>query len=164
MQRYAPGILAIIRRYIYDIDGYDEQDIVQEIWMAAHKILSKFRGDDAAFQCWLRRSTKGLCLNILAKQHKHETIPLDALCVESLQRELPNSIADPATALRNKERETTVEQAIQALPEQFRKVVVLNIEGNSYDAIAAILGIEVGTVKSRLNRARGILKEKLRDV
>ena len=163
LKKYTKMILIIIRSYIRNIVGYEEEDIQQEISMSAYRVLPKFRGDEVAFQCWLRRSTKGLCLNILEKQRKHETIDMNSLCEKTLEESLPSRFASPDAEFELKEKRTAVQQAIDELDEKYRKALVLkDIEGLKYDAIAKVLDIEIGTVKSRIGRARGMLRETLK--
>ena len=163
LKKYTKIILIIIRSYIRNIVGYEEEDIQQEISMSAYRVLPKFRGDEVAFQCWLRHSTKGLCLNILEKQQKHETIDMDSLCEKALDESLPNRFIPPDAELELKEARTAVQQAIEELDEKYRKALVLkDIEGLKYEEIAQVLDIEIGTVKSRIGRARGMLRETLK--
>jgi len=165
LKRYADIILSIIRRYVRNIVGYDEDDIVQEIHINAYKILPNFRGDDISFQVWLRRSTNGICLNLLEKQRRQETVSLETLCLEMLEHSLPNHFPDPDTALHHKEIRHTVQAAIARLPEKLGKVVSLkDLQGLGYEEIAVILGIGVGTVKSRLHRGRTLLRKELQAV
>lgn len=163
MQRYLHIVIAIIRQYIRNIVGYEEQDVIQEITLAAYEIMPHFRGNELSFQCWLRRSTKGLCLNMLEKQRKQEMVELDALCRESYQQALPNLFPTPDTAMTHKEMAASVQQAMAELPEHYRKIITLkDIDGLRYHEIAKILGLEEGTVKSQISRARALLRDKLR--
>lgn len=165
LKRYAYIVLSMIRRYIHRILGYEEEDIMQEIHAKAYEILPRFRGDEVSFQVWLRRSTQGICLNLLEKQRRQETVSLDALCTETLEQSLPTSFSAPDIELRHKEIRDTVHEALEKLPETLRRVVILkDLEGIGYEEIARILGIEVGTVKSRLHRGRTFLRHELQAV
>ncbi len=165
LTRYASIILSIIRRYVHKIIGHDEDDLMQEIHVNAYKILPNFRGDEISFQVWLRRSTKGICLNLLEKQRRQETISLEAVCVETLERSVPNLFPDPDTELRHKEIRHTVQEAIATLPEKLKRVVLLkDIDGLGYEEIATMAGIEIGTVKSRLHRGRTLLRKELQAI
>lgn len=163
--RYIAMLLGIIRRYIHRMIGYEEQDILQEIQLRAYVILPEFRGDEAAFECWLRSSTEGVCLNILKKQRPH--IPIDDLS-EIVQMALVDGMADlsqedPLSRLIKKEEFAQIKKALPAIPEQYRKVIILRYWNKlTYNEIADILGIPIGTVKSGLNKGINALKDQLR--
>ena len=82
-----------------------------------------------------------------------------------IEVEFPDQrLVHPDQTLIEDERRKAVERAIASLPDKYRAAVVLrDIEGKSYEEISAVLGLSDGTVKSRINRARNLLKEKLRD-
>ena len=163
--RYAYLILSVIRQYIRKIVGYEEEDLKQDILLKAFETLPKFRGDEVAFQCWLRRSTRGICLNLINKQREQQTIDIDAICQDEFAQALPDRAANPDEELRLKELRNALHRAIAELQEPYRRVVVLrDIEGLTYQEIAAVLKIEDGTVKSRLGRARAMLRDKLQGV
>lgn len=163
--RYAYIIFSVIRQYIRKIVGYEEEDLKQDILLKAFETLPKFRGDEVAFQCWLRRSTRGICLNLINKQREQQTIDIDAICQDEFAQALPDRAANPDEELRLKELRNALHRAIAELQEPYRRVVVLrDIEGLTYQEIAAVLKIEDGTVKSRLGRARAMLRDKLQGV
>lgn len=163
--RYAYLILSVIRQYIRKIVGYEEEDLKQDILLKAFETLPKFRGDEVAFQCWLRRSTRGICLNLINKQREQQTIDIDAICQDEFAQALPDRAANPDEELRLKELRNALHHALAELQEPYRRVVVLrDIEGLTYQEIAAVLKIEDGTVKSRLGRARAMLRDKLQGV
>ena len=163
--RYTYIIFSVIRQYIRKIVGYEEEDLKQDILLKAFETLPKFRGDEVAFQCWLRRSTRGICLNLINKQREQQTIDIDAICQDEFAQALPDRAANPDEELRLKELRNALHRAIAELQEPYRRVVVLrDIEGLTYQEIAAVLKIEDGTVKSRLGRARAMLRDKLQGV
>ena len=163
--RYTYIIFSVIRQYIRKIVGYEEEDLKQDILLKAFETLPKFRGDEVAFQCWLRRSTRGICLNLINKQREQQTIDIDAICQDEFAQALPDRAANPDEELRLKELRNALHHALAELPESYRRVVALrDIEGLTYQDIAAVLKIEEGTVKSRLGRARAMLRDKLQGV
>ena len=163
--RYAYIIFSVIRQYIRKIVGYEEEDLKQDILLKAFETLPKFRGDEVAFRCWLRRSTKGVCLNLIEEQSRRKAVDFDAICQESLEQALPNRVVGPDEELRLKELRNALHHALAELPDTYRRVVALrDIEGLTYQDIAAVLKIEEGTVKSRLGRARAMLRDKLQGV
>ena len=134
----------------------EAEEIAQETFLRAHRALGEFRGE-ARLGTWLYAIASRLCLNRLASgDRRHPRADDDAL------DRVPTSVADAATTLERSELEAALHQAIAALPEDRRIVVVLrDLEGLTYEEIAEVLGLELGTVRSRLHRARLELKAKL---
>ena len=139
----------------------DAHDIVQEALVQAYLKLETFRCESAFFT-WLYR----IAFNA-AMGHQRRRRP--AVSVEHLRQssrlDPPDTDDNPAESLERKERCDQVRQAIARLTEEHRAVVVLReIDGCCYETIAEILSVPVGTVRSRLHRARRLLKEKLADL
>jgi len=132
----------------------EAEEIAQEVFLRVHRSVGEFRGE-AKLSTWLYAITSRLCLNRLASaERRHRRAGAEALA------DVPAS--DTGGGLEHDEVETALRQAIAALPEERRIVVVLrDVEGLSYDEIATALNLEPGTVRSRLHRARLDLKAKL---
>ena len=134
----------------------EAQDAAQEAFLRAHRGLAGFRGD-AKLSTWLYAITSRLCLNRLASGERR----LVRHGEETLLR-LADEGRQPDAALERSELEAALHRAIAELPEERRIVVVLrDLEGLSYEEIAKVLDLELGTVRSRLHRARADLKDKL---
>jgi len=134
----------------------EAQDVAQEAFLRAHRGLAAFRGD-ARLSTWLYAIVSRLCLNRLAGSERR----LARHGEETLAR-LADAGPGPDQALERGELEEALHRAIGELPEERRIVVVLrDVEGLAYEEIAEILELPVGTVRSRLHRARLDLKEKL---
>ena len=134
----------------------EAQDAAQEAFLRAHRGLAGFRGD-AKLSTWLYAITSRLCLNRLASGERR----LVRRGEETLLR-LADEGRQPDAALERSELEAALHRAIAELPEERRIVVVLrDLEGLSYEEIAKVLDLELGTVRSRLHRARADLKDKL---
>ncbi|OGL20174.1 MAG: hypothetical protein A3F92_08025 [Candidatus Rokubacteria bacterium RIFCSPLOWO2_12_FULL_71_22] len=134
----------------------EAEEVAQETFLRAHRALGGFRGE-AKLSTWLYGIASRLCLNRLASGERR----LAREDPETLER-LPGAGADPAGELERSEREAALHRAIAELAEERRIVVLLrDVEGLSYEEIAGALGLELGTVRSRLHRARMDLKEKL---
>jgi RNA polymerase sigma-70 factor (ECF subfamily) len=134
----------------------EAEEIAQETFLRAHRALAEFRGE-ARLGTWLYGIASRLCLNRLASSERRHPRADD----DSLDR-VPANVADAATALERTELEAALHQAIAELPDERRIVVVLrDVEGLAYAEIAEALGLELGTVRSRLHRARMELKAKL---
>jgi len=144
----------------------DALDISQEAFVKAYKQLRNFRGD-SRFSVWMYRLTYNLCIDFLRKKPKADVISLDYEneSGEVTPLEIPDLRNLPEdSAVRNEMRENIAE-SIKELPLKHREMIVMReITGMSYEEIATTLGMNVGTVKSRLARARlkliEILKEK----
>jgi RNA polymerase sigma-70 factor (ECF subfamily) len=134
----------------------EAEEIAQETFLRAHRALPEFRGE-ARLGTWLYAIASRLCLNRLAAPERR----LARGDVEALSA-APSHEPDAAAALERSERDAALREAIAALPEERRIVVILrDLEGLSYDEIAEVLALEPGTVRSRLHRARMDLKAKL---
>jgi RNA polymerase sigma-70 factor (ECF subfamily) len=133
----------------------EAEEIAQETFLRVHRSIAEFRGE-ARLSTWLYAIASRLCLNRLASSERR----LRRDDADALER-IPGG-TDAAARLESREVEAALEDAIAALPDDRRIVVVLrDLEGLSYEAIAEVLGLELGTVRSRLHRARMDLKAKL---
>ena len=134
----------------------EAEEVAQEAFLRAHRAIASFRGE-AKLSTWLYGITSRLCLNRLASGERR----MRRYGEETLER-MAGLTPDPAAEVERSEVEQALHRAIAELPEDRRIVVVLrDIEGLSYEEIAAALDLELGTVRSRLSRARTDLKEKL---
>ncbi|HUP38114.1 MAG TPA: sigma-70 family RNA polymerase sigma factor [Candidatus Limnocylindria bacterium] len=134
----------------------EAEEVAQEAFVRAHRALGEFRGD-AKLSTWLYAITSRLCLNRLASGERRM-----ARQGEDALLRLSDAGPRPDAALERRELEAALGRAIADLPEDRRIVVVLrDLEGLSYEEIAQVLELELGTVRSRLHRARAELKEKL---
>ncbi len=160
--RYEHRIFNLAYRMMGDPE--DGADMAQEAFLRAFKALRGFRGD-ASFSTWLYRVASNVCLDELRRRGRRGEVSLDApLTTEQgqLRREVPDTAAGPAEVVERREAEALVHRALGLLPDDHRLVVLLrDIEGLSYGELAEALGCPVGTVKSRLNRARAKLRELL---
>lgn len=142
----------------------DAQDLTQEAFIRVYHALPRFKGE-AAFSTWLYRIVVNVCQDELKRRHRR---PLNLSDLEGEDDNGP-SFAETATtgetaedAVLQQERRRAIHRAIGLVPEQFRMVLILyDLQGFSYQEIADILSMNVGTVKSRLNRARNLLREQL---
>ena len=150
---YEHMIRCVVRRFLRNIHAYEEDDLVNEIILRVYKKIAEFRGNDMAFQYFLRRTARGLCLTIIRKQGKHRQK------MEELQTHTQTGSGRPDETYLSAKIQECVQQAIGLLPERFREVVILkDIDGLKYEEIAENLSIPTGTVQSRLGRAREKLK------
>jgi RNA polymerase sigma-70 factor, ECF subfamily len=134
----------------------EAEEVAQEAFLCAHRALAGFRGE-AKLSTWLYAIASRLCLNRLASGERRVASHGDEALTRLASREV-----SPAEEAERSELETALHRAIAELGEERRIVVVLrDLEGLSYEEIAAALELELGTVRSRLHRARMDLREKL---
>jgi RNA polymerase sigma-70 factor (ECF subfamily) len=143
----------------YHISGnyHDASDITQEAFIRVYNSIQTFRGD-ANFLTWIYRIVTNVYLDERKKSKAHRQTSLDEyieLDENAVTRQIEDDSPLPAEIVERKERAEVVRAAINSLPEYQRIIVTLyHVEDLSYDEIADILQLPIGTVKSRLNRAR----------
>jgi RNA polymerase sigma-70 factor (ECF subfamily) len=142
----------------------DAQDLAQEVFVRAYTGLTRFR-NEADPGTWLHRITVNLYLNLRRKITRHPVLSLDAP-LDTGEGEVTREVAagggDPQDVVATLELQQNVRQALRQLPADYQAVLILReMQGYSYDEIAAMLGCSLGTVKSRLNRARQAMREKV---
>ncbi len=144
----------------------DAKDAAQEALIKVFKNISKFKAE-AQFSTWLYRIVVNTCNDYLRKERSRQHFSLDQEMETSdgtLKREVADDRMAPEKVYEANSLREKVHLAIQRLPEQQRTVVILrDIEGMSYEVIASMLDLPVGTVKSRINRGRDALKQLLID-
>ena len=136
-------------------------DATQEVFIRVFRSLKNFRGD-CAFSTWLHRIAVNIALD-QANWRQRTPVPISTLERSETSFPEPADTGDhPGEALTRRERRLAVREAMAALPEHHRLVLVLfDIQGYAYGEISEILKVPIGTVRSRLNRARAALREKL---
>ena len=134
----------------------DAADMTQEAFIKAYNSLSGFRGD-SKFSVWLTRIVSNLCLDFMRSRNRRPTVSLSMEDEdgEDVQLDIADSSQSPEELLERSLTRESVRRGLQSLPEDYREILLLReIQGLSYDEIAAALDIEVGTVKSRIFRGR----------
>lgn len=150
----------------YRLSGnYDDaNDVAQEAFIRVFNSIGTFRGD-ANFTTWLYRIVTNVYLDERKKAKSHMQTSIDdyiELEENSVSRQIVDDGPTPEQSVQKMERDQILQQAIMSLPEYQRVMIVLyHTQGKSYEEIAEIMNLAIGTVKSRLNRARLALKEKL---
>jgi len=159
--KYQHKIVNLIMRYVRDPDL--ALDIAQEAFIKAYRALPRFRGD-SAFYTWMYRIAVNTAKNYLAAQRRRPAdVELDLQDPEQydLHAKLRETDTPEGITLSNELRET-VERAIAALPEDLRTAIILReLEGMSYEEIAQTMECPVGTVRSRIFRARDAIGKKV---
>ena len=145
----------------------DAADVTQDVFVRAWRALPKLRAD-AAIWSWLRRITANVCLDYIRR--KRNTPPAQSLNQPSAASdddsadglEIADAAADPAHVLAEEERRRMLEDAIHALAAPYRDAVLLHhVADLPVEEIASVVGVPAGTVKSRLCRARRMLRRRL---
>jgi RNA polymerase sigma-70 factor (ECF subfamily) len=153
-------LLAMLRSH------HAAEDLTQDIFVKLHAQIGSYRFQ-SPFHHWLFRLARNQAIDHLRREKVRTTTSLDAEPVEgtALRERVPSKGEDAAEILVGSERAAQVRAAVENLPEGFREVVVLREwEDLSYEDIAERLGLSVGTVKSRLFRARGQLEKSLKNI
>lgn len=142
----------------------DAEDVAQEAFVRVFNSIATFRGE-ANFSTWLFKIVTNVYLDERKRARSHQTLPLDEyieLEEDSVARQIEDPGPTPEGLAQLHERNKLLQEAIQSLPEYQRAMVVLyHSHGKSYEEIADIMNLPIGTVKSRLNRARLALKDRL---
>jgi RNA polymerase sigma-70 factor, ECF subfamily len=137
-------------------------DAAQEAFISAFKSISSFRG--GSFKAWLMRTVTNACYDELRRQKRRPTTPLEPDTDDGEEMDSPRWLADPSMTPAQKSEADELEHAIQHclnnLPLEFKTVVVMaDIQGMDYIEVAASVHVPLGTIKSRLARARLRLRE-----
>jgi RNA polymerase sigma-70 factor (ECF subfamily) len=153
----------------YRLSGhYDEaNDISVDAFLRVFQAIRLFRGD-ANFSTWLFRIVTNVYLDRRKRTKNKQHLSLEEyieLEENTVSRQVEDSAPTPAEVAEGSERWEKIQEAINALPDYQRAMIVLyHTEGLSYEEIAQVMSLNIGTVKSRLNRARLVLREKLEPI
>ena len=161
IERYQKTAYNVALRMMHNEE--DAKDATQDALIKAYKSIKTFRGE-SGFSTWLYRIVVNTCKDELRKRRGN------VISLEQGRRtdtgyeaiELADETFAPEVVLENRSMRQTINEAIRSLPEQNRMAIVLrDVQGYSYEDIGTLLGCPAGTVKSRINRGRQLLKENL---
>ncbi len=163
----------LVRRYEQKVYQYayrltlnpdDAADVAAETFLRMYNSLKRFRGE-AQLSTWLYRVVSNVFYDFRKREQRHQHLTLDIESEEdeeAMERPIPDERIDLEAHVLEQERQRVLREAIEKLPDYQRMVVVLfHIEERPYEEIAQMTGLPLGTVKSRLNRARNALRELL---
>ena len=163
VMKYQRRLARLLSRMVRD--AAEVEDITQESFIKAYRALPQFRGD-SAFYTWLYRIAVNTAKNYLVAKGRRAptTTEFDSEEAEGFEDgELLRDIATPDAELHTKQVARAVNEAVDTLPEELRTAITLReIEGLSYEEIAQMMNCPIGTVRSRIFRAREAIAEKIR--
>ena len=161
--KYHRRLGRLLSRFIKD--EHEVNDVVQESFIKAYRALPNFRGD-SAFYTWLYRISINTAKNFLANNNKRPIMSSDIANSDGEVLDVVEQVADnltPEAELMNKQILQTVESAVAKLPEDLRRAITLReMDGLSYEEIAEVMQCPIGTVRSRIFRAREVIAADLR--
>jgi len=162
VRKYQHRVLKLVSRFVSD--AAEAEDVAQEAFLKAYRALASFRGD-SAFYTWLYRIAINTAKNALVSNRRRPVdFDLDLQDPDQYDRHARLKEGDtPEGVLLTEEIRTVVERAMEQLPEDLRTAIVLReLEGLSYEEIAEAMDCPVGTVRSRIFRAREAIDRKLK--
>jgi RNA polymerase sigma-70 factor (ECF subfamily) len=163
VDRYRNSITNYLYRFLND---YEEAvDLAQETFVRVYFAIDRYH-TQFAFSTYIYRIATNLAISEIRRRKRRRLLSLTGLfqseADEAVEFQPPDQKPLADTVLVDEERDRTIARAIAALPEKYRVPILLrDIEGLSYDEVADIMGLGLGTTKSRISRARALLKEKL---
>ena len=162
VRKYQHRIAALISRYVHDWS--EVQDVAQDTFIRAYRAIGNFRGD-AQFYTWLHRIAVNTAKNHLVSHNRRP--PTDDIEVETAEQFESGlrlrETATPERELMRQQLEQTVMRAVERLPEELREAISMReVEGLSYEEIAQRMQCPIGTVRSRIFRAREAIDTELR--
>ncbi len=164
VKKHRPSVFHIINRMIRNDDISAE--LVQETFMKAFSSLASYRSE-YRFSTWLYKIAANTSIDHLRKR-RIKALSLDRPIETKdgeVEIEVPDYSFHPGLDLERKEKRFSIEEAITSLPEKYRQVIIYrHTDDKSYEEIADLLSIPVGTVKARIFRARELLKKKLKHI
>ena len=163
VSKYQRRLMRLVSRLVHD--PAEAEDVVQETFIKAYRALRHFRGD-AAFYTWLYRIGINTAKNYLVTQSRRTPTSSETDAEQAESFDDGNRLRDnntPESVLASKQIADTVNAAMDVLPIELRTAIVLReIEGLSYEEISEIMACPIGTVRSRIFRAREVIAEKLK--
>ncbi len=162
VRKYQHKIISVVTRYVSDWS--EAQDVSQEAFIRAYRAIGAFRGD-SAFYTWIYKIAINTAKNYLVSRGRRPPIG-DIAIEDAVQLDGASQLRDRATPereLMRQEIERTVFDTVEELPEELRTAITLReVDGLSYEEIAEAMNCPIGTVRSRIFRAREAIDERLR--
>tara|TARA_B100000029_G_scaffold5075_3_gene5710 strand:+ start:4354 stop:4941 length:588 start_codon:yes stop_codon:yes gene_type:complete len=162
VNRYRDRLINFVYQFLGDFE--QSEDVVQDTMLKLYEKKHYYR-EIAKFSTWIYTIARNLANTELRKRKRRKTTLLSHMSREEKEYELPAIQPETGQEVQNEFAEKRIQKAIQELPEHFKTVIILrDIQELSYDDISSIVGVPLGTVKSRINRARLQLQADLKDL
>ena len=159
IRRHHPAIMGLCAGLLGDRS--QAEDAAQEIFLKAYRFLPKFHGD-SSFSTWLYRIASNHCLDLLRRRARRKTESWDAL-LEADGERIERLLSAPPNEERGQEDADLVRRVLACLPPEYRLILTLReVQGLTYQEIAAAMDCSLNSVKARLRRARRDFEERLR--
>jgi RNA polymerase sigma-70 factor, ECF subfamily len=160
VNRYKNRLMNFVFRFVKDFDT--SEDIVQETFMRVYRKRHEYKAI-ANFSTWIFTIAGNLAKSELRRRKRWKFFSIDGFGEEEKTFEIPDSSMEPDRALSINNIEKSLQVAIDSLQAKYKQALILrDVEGMSYQEISEIAGVPVGTVKSRVNRARLKVQKKLK--
>lgn len=162
VRKYQGRIAGLVSRYVFDHG--DVEDVVQEVFIKAYRALDRFRGD-SAFYTWLYRIAVNTAKNhLVASGRRPPGQDVDAEeVVNSSAGEKLQEPDSPERSMMTRQIAERLEETLESLPEDLREAIILReLDGMSYEEIAEVMSCPIGTVRSRIFRAREAIDRELK--
>ncbi len=154
VQMYEKKVYATAYRFAGN--EHDALDISQEVFIRVYRFIGKFN-EESSFSTWLYRITVNACKDLVKKRGGRMEVPLEAPDEESggYFSTIADERYDPVSAYEKNELAESIQSCIEALPDNYRQIITMrDVYGLTYEEISDALSLEIGTVKSRISRAR----------
>jgi RNA polymerase sigma-70 factor (ECF subfamily) len=157
VRRYQDRLYSTVYRLVNRTE--DAQDVVQEAFLNAYQALDSFKGDSLFFT-WLYRIAVNTAISLKRRQRAMLSIEANRHAEAAIEPADPSSESRPEYGLEQEEQGQRIREALARLSPEHRMVLVLkDMEGHKYEAMAEILEVPIGTIRSRLHRARSELRD-----
>jgi len=165
--RYQRYVFNLIYQHLWNVEDID--DVAQEVFLRIFKFIRKYRGN-ASLESWIYKIVLNYCRTHVRRRSALSRLfaPLPVASQEDDQSfeildTLPDATYDPAKTIEQRKLVQDILSAVHSLPEIYRNILIMReVNELSYEEIAEILGISIGTVKSRISRARDLVRQKVK--
>jgi len=156
--KYETKVYTIAYRYAGNHN--DANDLAQEAFIRVYRSIGGFRGD-SSFLTWLYRVVTNVCKDEIRRRARENTVSMDEM-IDQGKQPVPDRKTGPLEEVLHREWREEIQQVLNSLSYEHRTVIIMrDIQGYTYEEIAFFLECSLGTVKSRISRARNILKDLL---